>query len=85
MNAHCTDCNPLVDSLAEQMARKHGPHFDPKKKKALHADLTKWIAKELPRFESDVLHRTLDKAYRLFPFPIDWHRFLCQLLSLLPG
>src|SRR5258706_3536336 len=81
MNSHDTDWDLVID----QIAKKLGPRFEPARRAATVDFLAKALPKYLPGCEEDVLLHALEKAYKQFRSPVDWHRFICTLLYLLPG
>src|SRR6185436_15683217 len=80
MNAHVENWTALTSRLAEN----HGPAYDPERREELRARLLTFLSREVTHVSKDVLVRALDGVLKK-NVTLDWHRFLCLLLSSLPG
>src|SRR3954451_12125160 len=81
MDVHSNDWSELADRLSYN----YGGAFDPKQKKELRPKLLRVLPRELGDVERDHVVPSLDNVLRRTKVPLDWHRFLCIILSSLPG
>ena len=72
------------DTLATRITENYGPAYDPERRDELRGRLLTVLAREVPHVSKDVLVHALDTVLRK-NIRLDWHRFLCWLLSSLPG
>ena len=72
-------------ALASRVTENYGPVYDPERKKELRAKLIRLLAREVTHVSQDVVTKALDDVLRRVKVTIDWHRFLCMILSSLPG
>jgi hypothetical protein len=71
-------------ALAARITENFGPAYDPERMDELRPRLLKLLAPDVTHVSKDVLAHALDTLLRK-KIKIDWHRFLCLLLSSLPG
>src|SRR3954469_15654360 len=71
--------------LADRLSFNYGAAFDPQQTKELPPKLVRVLARELADVERDHVVASLDNVLRRTRVPIDWGRFLCIILSSLPG
>ena len=81
MQEHQTSWGPVVEKVED----KFGERFEPKRRTEYREGLIRLLVRELPQFEEEVVIRALDQSFRRFRIPIDWHRFICFLVTLMPG
>lgn len=75
------DWDPVIGKIEERW----GTQFHLKKRTEFHQQLVDMLVRELPQFEKELVIRALDKTYKQLRVTIDWRRFICIFLSLLPG
>jgi Kelch motif len=77
----------LIDQtdLAGRLHRKFGEGFDPADAADIRARLVTTVERELPNHTAEQVARAFDGAVGQVRVRVDWNRFLCVLLGLLPG
>jgi Kelch motif len=78
------DTEMIGRNLANRITENYGPLYDPKERKELRTKLLSLLLHEIPQVSKDELARSLDSALKI-KVKIDWHHFLCIILSSLPG
>jgi len=78
------DADMIGRNLASRITENYGPVYDPKERKQLRAKLLPLLMREIPQVSKHDLIRALDNALKI-KVTIDWHHFLCIILSSLPG
>ena len=81
MDVHANDWS----ELAGRLANNYGEAFEPDRRKELRPKLVRILTRELGDVERDHVVASLDDVLRRTKVTIDWHRFLCIILSSLPG
>lgn len=81
MEAHRKNWNSVVERIKE----KFGEGFDPKNKTKLHDSLAELLARELPHLRKEHVLEALNATYKQIRGTLDWERFICLLLSWVPG
>src|SRR5262249_19694033 len=81
MDTHSGDWSTLVTRVSQSF----GLAYDPAHRKAMRPKLIRLLTSELPHVERDALVKAADDTLRDARVKLDWHRFLCMLLSQLPG
>ena len=81
MDVHANDWSDLADRLSNN----YGGAFDPEQKKELRPKLVRVLTRELADVERERVVASLDNVLRRTKVTIDWQRFLCIILSSLPG
>src|SRR4051794_23147149 len=71
--------------LADRLRRSFGEGFDPAGATSIKPELLKTIERELPHHSAEQVARAFDGAVGHLRVRVDWSRFLCVLLGLLPG
>src|SRR5215471_2750746 len=77
----------LIDQtdLAGRLHRTYGEGFDPADAADIRAGLVATLDRELPHHTAEQVARAFDGAVGQVRVRLDWNRFLCVLLGLLPG
>ena len=81
MDVHANDWS----ELAGRLANNYGEAFEPDRRKELRPKLVRVLTRELGDVERDHVVASLDDVLRRTKVTIDWNRFLCIILSSLPG
>ena len=81
MDVHANDWS----ELAGRLANNYGEAFEPDRRKELRPKLVRILTRELGDVERDHVVASLDDVLRRTKVTIDWNRFLCIILSSLPG
>jgi hypothetical protein len=81
MDVHSADWSALSTRLTDN----YGIAYDPAQKKELRSKLVRLLTRELSHVDQDVIVKALDDTFRRVKVTLDWHRFLCIILSSLPG
>ena len=71
-------------ALEKRITENFGPAYNPAERKQLRDRLLPVLTHEIMHVSKDVIIRALDEALKI-KVTIDWHRFLCIILSSLPG
>jgi hypothetical protein len=71
--------------LAGRLQRLFGEGFDPVQAARIQPELIKTLERELPHHSAEQVARAFDGAVGQLRVRVDWSRFLCVLLGLLPG
>ena len=71
--------------LADRLRRSFGEGFDPDEATRVKPELLKTIGHELPNHSAADVAQAFDGAVGQLRVRVDWSRFLCVLLGLLPG
>ncbi|HEY7187194.1 MAG TPA: hypothetical protein VH436_11640 [Vicinamibacterales bacterium] len=71
-------------TLATRITDNFGPSFDPKRKDELRDKLIRLLTREIDHVSDHVVIKAVDDALKI-KVKLDWHRFLCIILSSLPG
>ena len=71
-------------SVATLMAENYGPTYEPDRRHELRERLLPLLSREITHVSRDELSHALDGMLR-HKASLDWHHFLCLLLSSLPG
>jgi hypothetical protein len=71
--------------LAARFTENYGIAYEPARKKELRPKLIRILKRELSEVDHDLLVRALDDVLRRTKVSLDWHRFLCIILSSLAG
>jgi hypothetical protein len=71
-------------TLAGRIAENHGPVYDPDRREELRGRLLTLLSREVTHVSKGMLVHALDSVLKT-RVTLDWHRFLCLLLSSLPG
>ncbi len=81
MNSHDKDWQ----AVSEKLQGLYGRGFEIKQAERLRPKLISLLAGELPRHDKATIERAFDLAARELRVNVDWGRFICVLLSFLPG
>ena len=81
MDVHANDWS----ELAGRLANNYGEAFEPDRRKELRPKLVRILTRELGDVERDHVVASLDDVLRRTKVTLDWNRFLCVILSSLPG
>jgi hypothetical protein len=79
-----SDTETITRNLATRVTEKYGPVYDPKQGKELRSKLLPLLINGISQVSKDELARALDSALKI-KVKIDWHHFICIILSSLPG
>ncbi|KWE98819.1 hypothetical protein WL80_32740 [Burkholderia ubonensis] len=81
MDFHAKNWSPVVESFVERF----GAAVHPDKTYEIEPKLVQLLVHELPQYDRQIVQRAVDGAFRQTEVAIDWRRFICLILSLLPG
>jgi hypothetical protein len=81
MDMHAKDWSPVVQGFEARF----GTTVHPQKAHHIRETLTQLLVRELPHYDREVVRHAVDGAFRKIKVTVDWHRFICVILSLLPG
>lgn len=70
--------------LASHITENFGPAYDPTHREQIRTKLLAMLIREIPHLSKDALKRALDEALKI-SVTVDWDRFLCIILTSLPG
>jgi hypothetical protein len=79
-----SDTETITRNLVTRVTENYGPVYDPKEGKELRSKLLPLLINGIPQVSKDELARALDTALKI-KVKIDWHHFICIILSSLPG
>jgi hypothetical protein len=87
MNQGATMQAQVLDEIemSARLQRQFGEGFDPQEASGIRTALLKALKPELPDHNAEQLARAFDDTARQLRVRVDWGRFLCVLLGLLPG
>jgi hypothetical protein len=71
-------------AVATRITENFGPGYDPSQRKQIRAKMLQLLTKEIPYVRKELLVKGLDNALKT-RVTLDWNRFLCIILSSLPG
>jgi Kelch motif len=71
--------------VTEKLRGLYGHGFRTKDAQRIRPKLITLIASELPRHDKALVERAFDMSVRKLRVNVDWSRFICMLLSFLPG
>lgn len=74
-----------IDKLIERIEKKLGAAYDPKRRKEAREVLADLVHEQVRYVKRDEVLRYVDQAFKRYPFPLDWRRWLCIIFNLLPG
>jgi Kelch motif len=81
MDVHSGDWSALTDRITEN----YGIAYDPARRKELRPKLVRLLTREITNVDRELVVKALDDVMRRTKVTLDWHRFLCIILSSLPG
>ncbi len=85
MDAHAEMHAKDWSSVAQGLQERFGPTVRPDSPIEMRGKLSQLLSRELPQYDRAAIHEGVNNAFSKIRVTIDWNRFLCILLSHLPG